>query len=46
MRGFESWNEALLTCVGPDKPNETLETDSKFASGHNPVMTDSSPANK
>jgi len=29
-----------------DKPDEVLESDSKYPEGHNPVQTANSPANK
>ena len=29
-----------------DKPDETLASDAKFISGHNPTMGQDSPANK
>ena len=35
----------LTVCVCLDKPDETLESDSKFAPGRNPVMDPDSPAN-
>lgn len=39
--------KAVLTNIFPtDKPQEPLETDSKFAHGQNPTIGTDSPANK
>jgi glycerol-3-phosphate dehydrogenase len=50
MLGMVSWlmktcRGSRLTCV-TDKPDELLESDSKYPQGHNPVVGTESPANK
>jgi glycerol-3-phosphate dehydrogenase len=36
----------VLANNSPDKPDELLESDSKYPSGHNPVIGEESKANK
>ncbi len=39
------WCKTSADIVTTDKPDETLESDSKFASGQNPMIGRQSPSN-
>ena len=43
---YSIWGFETGANYSADKPQETLESDSQFASGHNPAIGVSSPANK